>query len=273
MSYTLHNNRWDLFTVCHLNILMRSVAKMFVFQVWICFRGHKDKILSIKYNPFNSDKLVIVGMKHIKFLTQAGKFFSLFFFCVHSFLLAFYLQRFLFPPLKWVQNSPCVNSSQLSLLNDFVGGGLTVKRGTFGSVAKLVTMCCVTYGKGEDVCFSGADTGHVYVWTSNNLQRIVQAHNDGPCFCVSAVSNFEVTFSILTKKISTSRKRRKSASPAWLYVRVYISHGSLIWSFGFGKYQMWQFGDVCPCNEVLKINCVVFSNMHSFLRRVASYGK
>ena len=76
----------------------------------------------------------------------------------------------------------------------FSGGGLTVKRGTFGTVAKLVTMCCVTYGKGEDVCFSGAETGLVYAWKDNVLQRVIQAHNEGPCFCVSAVTNFEVGY-------------------------------------------------------------------------------
>ena len=36
-------------------------------------RGHKDKIFVIKWNPHNLDKLVTVGMKHIKFWNQTGK--------------------------------------------------------------------------------------------------------------------------------------------------------------------------------------------------------
>ena len=39
----------------------------------IC-RGHKDKIYQIKWNPFDNTKLVTVGVKHIKFWVQAGKF-------------------------------------------------------------------------------------------------------------------------------------------------------------------------------------------------------
>lgn len=37
------------------------------------FRGHKDKIFVIKWNPFEANKLITVGVKHIKFWTQAGK--------------------------------------------------------------------------------------------------------------------------------------------------------------------------------------------------------
>ncbi len=35
-------------------------------------RGHKDKIFAVAFDPENEGKLVIVGMKHIKFLTQKG---------------------------------------------------------------------------------------------------------------------------------------------------------------------------------------------------------
>ena len=36
-------------------------------------RGHKDKIFVIKWNPHEVNKLVTVGVKHIKFWSQAGK--------------------------------------------------------------------------------------------------------------------------------------------------------------------------------------------------------
>jgi microtubule-associated protein-like 6 len=39
-------------------------------------RGHKDKIFVIKWNPFSSDQLVTVGIKHIKFWTQTGGGFT-----------------------------------------------------------------------------------------------------------------------------------------------------------------------------------------------------
>lgn len=35
-------------------------------------RGHKDKIFVVKGNPFRMDKLVTVGVKHIKFWQHTG---------------------------------------------------------------------------------------------------------------------------------------------------------------------------------------------------------
>ncbi|KAL5463172.1 hypothetical protein EMCRGX_G032049 [Ephydatia muelleri] len=39
-------------------------------------RGHKDKIFMIKWDPHSQDQLVTVGVKHIKFWTQAGGGFT-----------------------------------------------------------------------------------------------------------------------------------------------------------------------------------------------------
>ncbi|XP_060573407.1 echinoderm microtubule-associated protein-like 6 [Ruditapes philippinarum] len=39
-------------------------------------RGHKDKIFVVKWNPFDNNKLITVGIKHIKFWTQAGGGFT-----------------------------------------------------------------------------------------------------------------------------------------------------------------------------------------------------
>ena len=39
-------------------------------------RGHKDKIFMLKWNPSSNDQMVTVGVKHIKFWTQAGTWVS-----------------------------------------------------------------------------------------------------------------------------------------------------------------------------------------------------
>ncbi len=39
-------------------------------------RGHKDKIFMISWDPFATDKLMTVGIKHIKFWTQVGGGFT-----------------------------------------------------------------------------------------------------------------------------------------------------------------------------------------------------
>uniref|UniRef100_A0A8C0UQ86 EMAP like 6 n=1 Tax=Cyanistes caeruleus TaxID=156563 RepID=A0A8C0UQ86_CYACU len=106
-------------------------------------RGHKDKIFVVKCNPHHVDRLVTVGMKHIKFWQQTG-------------------------------------------------GGFTSKRGTFGSVGKLETMMSVSYGRVEELVFSGAATGDIYIWKETLLLRTVKAH-DGPVFAMHALDKGFVT--------------------------------------------------------------------------------
>ena len=66
------------------------------------------------------------------------------------------------------------------------GGGFTSKRGIFGSVGKLETMMCVSYGRMEDLVFSGAATGDIFIWKDILLLKTVKAH-DGPVFAMYAL--------------------------------------------------------------------------------------
>ncbi|MGH0154729.1 UNVERIFIED_CONTAM: hypothetical protein FKN15_028429 [Acipenser sinensis] len=106
-------------------------------------RGHKDKLFVVKCNPHHVDKLVTVGMKHIKFWQHAG-------------------------------------------------GGLIFKRGTLGSTGKLETMMCVSYGRVEDLVFSGAATGDVFIWKDTLLLKTIKAH-DGPVFAMYSLDKGFVT--------------------------------------------------------------------------------
>ena len=91
----------------------------------------------IKWNPHELDKLITVGVKHIKFWTQAG-------------------------------------------------GGFTSQRGTFGNVAKLDTMMCITFGKTSDTCYTGGGNGSIYIWQGVNLLKAVKAH-EGPLFAMHSL--------------------------------------------------------------------------------------
>uniref|UniRef100_A0A803SL06 EMAP like 6 n=1 Tax=Anolis carolinensis TaxID=28377 RepID=A0A803SL06_ANOCA len=106
-------------------------------------KGHKDKIFVVKCNPHHADKLVTVGMKHIKFWQQAG-------------------------------------------------GGFTSKRGMFGNIGKQETMMSVSYGRIEDLAFSGSATGDIYIWKDILLLKTVKAH-DGPVFAMHALDKGFVT--------------------------------------------------------------------------------
>ncbi|XP_029706344.1 echinoderm microtubule-associated protein-like 6 isoform X7 [Takifugu rubripes] len=106
-------------------------------------RGHKEKIFVVKSNPFRTDKLVTVGMKHIKFWQHSG-------------------------------------------------GGLTFKRGIFGNLGKLETMMSTCFGRSEDLVFSGATNGDIYIWRDTTLIKTIKAH-DGPVFSMCSLDKGFVT--------------------------------------------------------------------------------
>ncbi|KAG7257658.1 hypothetical protein CRUP_015754, partial [Coryphaenoides rupestris] len=107
-------------------------------------RGHKDKIFVVKSNPFRMDKLLTVGMKHIKFWQHSG-------------------------------------------------GGLTFRRGILGGQGgKQETMMSACYGRSEDLVFSGATSGDVFVWRDTSLVKTIKAH-DGPVFAMCSLDKGFVT--------------------------------------------------------------------------------
>ena len=68
----------------------------------------------------------------------------------------------------------------------FTGGGFTSNRGTFGNVGKLDTMTCISFGKNQDICYTGGANGHIYVWKGKTLSKTIKAH-EGPCFAMHSL--------------------------------------------------------------------------------------
>ncbi|XP_042338567.1 echinoderm microtubule-associated protein-like 6, partial [Plectropomus leopardus] len=66
------------------------------------------------------------------------------------------------------------------------GGGLTFKRGIFGNLGKQETMMSACYGRSEDLVFSGATNGDVYIWRDTTLIKTIKAH-DGPVFAMCSL--------------------------------------------------------------------------------------
>ncbi|KAG8014924.1 Echinoderm microtubule-associated protein-like 6 [Nibea albiflora] len=75
---------------------------------------------------------------------------------------------------------------------DFTGGGLTFRRGIFGNLGKQETMMSACYGCSEDLVFSGATNGDVYIWRDTTLIKTVKAH-DGPVFAMCSLDKGFVT--------------------------------------------------------------------------------
>uniref|UniRef100_A0A3P9CDX9 EML-like second beta-propeller domain-containing protein n=1 Tax=Maylandia zebra TaxID=106582 RepID=A0A3P9CDX9_9CICH len=67
-------------------------------------------------------------------------------------------------------------------------GGLTFKRGIFGNLGKQETMMSACYGRSEDLVFSGATNGDVYIWRDTMLIKTIKAH-DGPVFAMFNFTN------------------------------------------------------------------------------------
>ncbi|KAG9260088.1 echinoderm microtubule-associated protein-like 6 isoform X4 [Astyanax mexicanus] len=92
--------------------------------------GHSDRIFDITWDPFQQNRMVSCGVKHIKFWSMCGN-------------------------------------------------ALTPKRGIFGKTGDLQTILCVSAAK-DEITYSGALNGDIYVWKGLNLIRTVQgAHGAG----------------------------------------------------------------------------------------------
>lgn len=92
--------------------------------------GHSDRIFDISWDPYQPNRMVSCGVKHIKFWTLCGN-------------------------------------------------ALTAKRGIFGKTGDLQTILCLACAK-EDITYSGALNGDIYVWKGLTLVRTIQgAHSAG----------------------------------------------------------------------------------------------
>lgn len=94
--------------------------------------GHSDRIFDICWDPFQQNRLVSCGVKHIKFWSMCGN-------------------------------------------------ALTPKRGIFGKTGDLQTILCVASAK-DDLTYSGALNGDIYVWKGLNLIKTVQAAHGAGIF-------------------------------------------------------------------------------------------
>lgn len=121
----------------------------------------------VKSNPFRMDKLVTLGMKHIKFWQHSGSKFP---------------ER---PGKRGPASRRGVFGSAL-FFPSRPGGGLTFKRGIFGNLGKQETMMSACYGRAEDSLYSGATNGDVYVWRETALVKTIKAH-DGPVFAMCSL--------------------------------------------------------------------------------------
>ncbi|XP_068183951.1 echinoderm microtubule-associated protein-like 6 isoform X2 [Antennarius striatus] len=92
--------------------------------------GHSDRIFDVCWDPFQQNRLVSCGVKHIKFWSLCGN-------------------------------------------------ALSPRRGVFGKAGDLQTILCVAVAK-EELTYSGALNGDVYVWRGLNLMQTVPgAHGAG----------------------------------------------------------------------------------------------
>uniref|UniRef100_A0A8C1S5M0 EMAP like 6 n=1 Tax=Cyprinus carpio TaxID=7962 RepID=A0A8C1S5M0_CYPCA len=66
------------------------------------------------------------------------------------------------------------------------------KLGIFGNLARHETMMSACYGRSEDLVFSGATTGDVYIWKDTTLMKSIKAH-DGPVFAMCSLDKGFVT--------------------------------------------------------------------------------
>lgn len=85
------------------------------------------------------------------------------------------------------RNSACLTITIFSVILD---SKLEKRPVTFGKAGTAATMLCVCHSPTDDLCFTGSDTGLVYVWQGTTLRRSVQAHK-GPVCAMYSLSQFK----------------------------------------------------------------------------------
>lgn len=98
-----------------------------------------------------------------------------------------------------------------------VGGGLTFKRGIFGNLGKLETMMSACFGRSEDLVFSGATNGDIYIWRDTTLIKTIKAH-DGPVFSMCSLDKVTSSHSATVLTVSPELKFPEQTEPQ-LYQR------------------------------------------------------
>ena len=85
------------------------------------------------------------------------------------------------------RNLACLKITIFSVILD---SKLEKRPVTFGKAGTAATMLCVCHSPTDDLCFTGSDTGLVYVWQGTTLRRSVQAHK-GPVCAMYSLSQFK----------------------------------------------------------------------------------
>lgn len=85
------------------------------------------------------------------------------------------------------RNLACLTITIFSVILD---SKLEKRPVTFGKAGTAATMLCVCHSPTDDLCFTGSDTGLVYVWQGTTLRRSVQAHK-GPVCAMYSLSQFK----------------------------------------------------------------------------------
>lgn len=104
--------------------------------------------------------------------------------CIKLFILDFSLYA---DVSTFGRNLACLAITIFSVILD---SKLEKRPVTFGKAGTAATMLCVCHSPTDDLCFTGSDTGLVYVWQGTTLRRSVQAHK-GPVCAMYSLSQFK----------------------------------------------------------------------------------
>lgn len=124
-------------------------------------RGNKDKIFCIKWNPHVTDKLVTVGVKHIKFWSQAGGGFT--------------SNRGIFGNLSGVENMLCITFGKTADLCYTGGSNGSIYVWKEQKLVKLIPahsgpLFAIFARDQWDAYVTGGKDGSIILWTDQFAQ-------------------------------------------------------------------------------------------------------
>ena len=71
-----------------------------------------------------------------------------------------------------------------------IGNKIEKRTTTFGKAGELTDMLCICHSPLEDVVYTGAQSGEIYVWQGSTYRKAIPAHK-GPVYAMFALLQSE----------------------------------------------------------------------------------
>ena len=84
-----------------------------------------------------------------------------------------------------------------------LGNKIDKRTTTFGKAGELTDMLCICHSQREDLCYTGASSGEIYIWQSSTYRKSIAAHKGAVYAMFALLQSEEKVIFTLFSDVST----------------------------------------------------------------------